>query len=175
MGRGQVKFLPGHSVDLRFQLAPALAKLQRERSQQVLIHPDAGQFHPRQDQHQGHLHFREEPPHAFFTHAWEQAVSKAEREVGIFAGVARRLGHRDLSEVLLCAIGHRFVRQHAVLQVFPGEVGEVVALVGVEQVRSQHGVSGQVARPQPILGEHHDVIFRVLADQGEPGIFQHCP
>ena len=52
---------------------------------------------------------------------------------------------------------------------------QVVALRRVQQVRGQHGIGQPVGRAHAVVGQHGQIVFEVLADQGQRIVRQQIP
>ena len=165
LGRGDVEFLTGQLIDFVFEPAAVLAELGRQSGQKIAVDQNTGQLHAGQDQGQGQLNLGEQRAHVLGVETREQTLGQTQGDIGVFARIAGRRLNRHLGKALFGPVGHFLIAGHAVVQMLPGQVVQIMPGGGIEQIRGQHGVAGQPSGPQPVFGQDQNVVFEVLADE----------
>ena len=136
------------------------------------------------DEHSSALHL---PQHVFYRqfHLFvqftlfrvqlrQQHRIQAPGDVGIFSGIMRRIvqSHIGKRDLLRAFATQAFVRDGGDAQVALGQFVHAVAQMAFQYVRQQHGIGHHALQLDGVIGKNVLVVFDVLADFAQFGVFQ---
>ena len=177
LGRVEAEGAPGDRVRLRGELVHALAQLLALRAQLVGVDQHAALLHAREHRHQRHFDLGVDRLGARLgCELRPQRVVQAQRDVGVFGGVAAGGVEVDLRErdLLGALAGHVLVVDRLVAEMALGQRVHVVARRGrVQHVGFEHRVVSDAAHVDAVVRQHVDVVLAVLAELGPRRVFEH--
>ena len=161
-------------MNLRFQRHLLFGEIVRQFAQQDGIDGYPRPLHIGQHHHQRPFQRLIDGALAFARQPGLQQHVKAQGDIGILGGIARRLFYRHTveSDLVLAlagdiAEGDRRMRQMQVRQF----VHAVAVQPAFQHIRYQHGIVDGL-QANATLQEHHRIVFQVLADLQDAVVFQ---
>ena len=115
------------------------------------------------------IHFK-----LFGIHLRAQVRFEAQGKIGVLSGIFGRLSDGNVSKTdLLCAFAtQRFVGNGFQAEPAFGQLVQAVSEMALDDVGSKHGIAGNAVQGDVVVGENVLVVFEVLPDFFQGGIFQ---
>ena len=130
-------------------------------------------FHFKQYLCNGQLHFFIHFK-LFGIHLCAQVRFEAQGEIGVLGGVFGRLPDGDIgkTDLLRAFAAQRFVGNGFQAQPAFRQFVQTVSEMALDDVGSEHGIAGNAVQGDVVVGENMLVVFEVLPDFFQGGIFQ---
>ncbi|CKL18105.1 Uncharacterised protein [Neisseria meningitidis] len=172
-GRVEVERLSCGGIGFLFKLHQLGAEFCALAGEFGAVDLHAVAFHFKQYLRDGQLHFLIHFK-LFFVHLCAQVRFEAQGEIGVLGGVFGRLPDGDIgkTDLLRAFTAQRFVGNGFQAQPAFGQFVQAVSEMALNDVGSEHGVAGDAVQGDAVIGENVLVIFEVLPDFFQGGVFQ---
>ena len=172
-GRVEVERLACGGVGFLFKLHQLGAEFRALTGEFGAVDLHAVAFHFKQYLRDGQLHFFIHFK-LFVVHLRAQVRFEAKGEIGVLGGVFGRLPDGDISktDLLRAFAAQRFVGNGFQAEPAFGQFVQAMSEMALDDVGSEHGITGNAVQGDVVVGKNVLVVFEVLPDFFQGWVFQ---